>query len=728
MIRFLYLILIFFITTITLSNETLNTSNETTYINSKNIFFDNENNKVTLGENSYVNNDEVTLVADGGYIDFKNNKIDIENKFYILQVDEIFSGENLKSDTTFTNATANEISYIINENFKIQSTNLEKKDNVINLFNNYITPCKINGVFNCPTWSLSVKKTSYDQLTDKYTHYNTFLRIADVTMFYIPYFSHYGQKAPRKAGFLTPSFDILSIQTGDFNVTTPYYLPLNDQADVTFTPTIFPNSTEKFNLITQYNLLSSSGNTSIVLNNQFNDTKSAGKTIYNSLEISDKTVINKESFVDTNLTFTNNISEFKNNSEETNPIIDSTSLTYNKYSTFYKKDFAEVNFNSITSFKVEDQSTTPNTLPSLKYYNLTKNKFFGKNIYLRNKFILENIFRNTSLNGLPNNLINFGVNNNFKSRKKMGGFNLINSFNNIFRYSNINYFNEDQKEGERFFLSQILSSEFSKTFNFKHRNIFEPKLKLTFTNEYRNRDINLNEDSKSISFDYNSIFTNNRINGYDKSDDDLRLSYGIEYRNRDKNNLIETINIGQTYNFNNSNEYLNSVKDEGRFSDYLFDLKFSSNNVSFSNEIRSDNKNYGIKEIFSRFSIDQENQQISIFFNKTDDDSFIDSGESQNLGLSFSKKISDFANMSYSSTFDVLNKYQPYSQTLGINLYDDCSILEITYENSRFNDLNNTKPKETISFRYRMDYLGFFSYNQNFNNVFTDMGEIGYGR
>ena len=50
--------------------------------------------------------------------------------------------------------------------------------------------------------------------------------------------------------------------------------------------------------------------------------------------------------------------------------------------------------------------------------------------------------------------------------------------------------------------------------------------------------------------------------------------------------------------------------------------------------------------------------------------------------------------MSYSSSFDVLNKYQPYSQTLGVNLYDDCSILEITYENSRFNDLNNTNQKK----------------------------------
>ena len=726
MIKFFYFILFFFISFVSLSNETEKINDEMTYINSQNIFFDNENNKVTLGANSYVNNDEVTLVANGGYIDFKNNEIDIKNKFYILQMNEIFSGKNLKSDTSFTNVTAEDINYIINTNFKIQSENMVKYENKITLFNNYVTPCKINGIFNCPTWSLSVRKTVYDQVEDKYIHHNTFLRIADVTMFYIPYFSHYGQKAPRKTGFLTPSFDILSFHTGEFNVTTPYYLPLNDQADITFTPTLFPSSSDKLNLITDYSLLSGSGSTNIILNNQFDNTKSSGKSIYNSLEISDTTVINKESFINSKFTFTNNISELKDESEETDPIIDNTLITYNKYSTLYDKDFAEINFNSITSFKVEDQSTTPNTLPSVKYYNFTNNNLFGRNIYLRNKFSLENIFRNTSLNGLPNNIINFGINNNFKSRKNMANFNLINSFNNIFRYNNINYFNEGQKEGDRYFLSQILSSELNKTFSFSNRNILEPKIKLTFTNDYRNNDIDLNEDSKSISFDYNSLFTNNRMNGYDKSDDDLRLSYGIEYRNR--SDFIDVINIGQAYNFNNKNEYLDKIVDEGKFSDYLLDLKFSSDNLKFLNKIRSDNKNFGVKEIFSELSFDQENQQISLFFNKTDDDSFVDSNESQNLGLSFSRSISDFANMSYSSSFDVLNKYQPYSQTLGLNLFDDCSILEIVYENSRYNDLNNTKPKETISFRYRMDYLGYFSYNQNFNSVFTDMGEIGYGK
>lgn len=726
MIKIIYITFLSLISISFYADETKNNLNETTYINSKNIFFDKENNKVVLGQDSYINYDEVTLVSNGGYIDFKEDIIDIKNKFYILQTNEIFSGNSLKSDTKFTNATAEDVSYIINENFKIQSSKLKKSQNIINLYENYITPCKINGIFNCPTWSLSVKKTTYNQITDQYIHRDSFLRIADIRMFYIPYFSHYGQKAPRKSGFLTPSFNIISIRNAEFSITTPYYTPLGQQADLSFTPTIFPSSTDKFNLVSEYNLLSSSGETNIVLNNQVDSTKSTGKSFYNSLEIIDKTVIDKSSYLDTKLIFTNNISEFKDSSDETNPIIENTSITYNKYSLFNDKDYAQVNFNSITSYNVEDQSTTPNSLPSMKYYNFTSNNFFGKKILIRNKFILENIFRNTSLSGLPNNIFGFGFNNNFKSRKNINGLNLVNSFDNIFRYHNINYTKENEKQGDRYFFSQILSSELGKIF-YKKRNVLEPKIKLTFTNDIRNGDIDLNEDSKSISFDYNSIFTSNRMNGFDKSDDDLRLSYGIEYRNRNKENLIDFINIGQAYNFNNSNDYLDNIKDDGEFSDYLLDTKFSSKNISFFNKIRAHNRNYGVKEIFSELSFDDKNQQISIFFNKTDDDSFIDSNESQNIGLSFSKKINNYSSINYNSTFDVLNNYQPYSQTLGINLFDECSTLELVYENSRYNDLNNTKPKETISFRYRMDYLGFFSYNSDFNNIFSDKGEFGYG-
>ena len=51
-------------------------------------------------------------------------------------------------------------------------------------------------------------------------------------------------------------------------------------------------------------------------------------------------------------------SEYKDNSEETNPIIDNILVSHNKYSTLYEKDFAEIKFNSITSLKSRSINNT----------------------------------------------------------------------------------------------------------------------------------------------------------------------------------------------------------------------------------------------------------------------------------------------------------------------------------------------------------------------------------
>ena len=75
MINFFILIIITFYSFISISDEIDNINDEVTYINSKDIFFDKESNKVILGEDSYINNDEVTLVANGGYIDFKKMRL-----------------------------------------------------------------------------------------------------------------------------------------------------------------------------------------------------------------------------------------------------------------------------------------------------------------------------------------------------------------------------------------------------------------------------------------------------------------------------------------------------------------------------------------------------------------------------------------------------------------------------------------------------------------------------
>ena len=69
---------------------------------------------------------------------------------------------------------ANEVSYIYNNDLKIDSENVDRSDGDIFFYNNFLTPCKLDGYFNCPTWSLRIDKTKYDIEKDKFSHYDSF--------------------------------------------------------------------------------------------------------------------------------------------------------------------------------------------------------------------------------------------------------------------------------------------------------------------------------------------------------------------------------------------------------------------------------------------------------------------------------------------------------------------------------------------------------------------------
>ena len=73
------------------------------------------------------------------------------------------------------------------------------------------------------------------------------------------------------------------------------------------------------------------------------------------------------------------------------------------------------------------------------------------------------------------------------------------------------------------------------------------------------------------------------------------------------------------------------------------------------------------------------------------------------------------------------NNYDPYKSSINLKLFDECSQLYIKYSNTRFNDNFNTKPEETISISFYMDYLGFFGYEQSTNVFFEEAGTFNYG-
>ena len=73
------------------------------------------------------------------------------------------------------------------------------------------------------------------------------------------------------------------------------------------------------------------------------------------------------------------------------------------------------------------------------------------------------------------------------------------------------------------------------------------------------------------------------------------------------------------------------------------------------------------------------------------------------------------------------NNYNPYQSLFKISIFDECSQLDINYSNTRFSDNFNTKPEERISLTFRMDYLGFFGYEQTTNLFFSEPGSMNYG-
>ena len=104
----------------------------------------------------------------------------------------------------------------------------------------------------------------------------------------MPYFSHYGSKAPRKRGFLTPTLEFSLGGDTDTGIVTPYYLPINLSTDILFKPKLFldPNFeiVEKLIINTSLNSKRPGGNVSLEVYNE----RKVNKDVYSSANLSAK--------------------------------------------------------------------------------------------------------------------------------------------------------------------------------------------------------------------------------------------------------------------------------------------------------------------------------------------------------------------------------------------------------------------------------------------------------
>ena len=683
-------------------------ANDDTYINSSNIIYNEKQNVVELAENSKINYKDTNILIDRGIIDYNKNEIEVFGNFYLYQGLNILSGENLIGNTTLDNFTANNVSFIYNDDLKIDSDNIKRENNEVYFYNNFLTPCELEGYFNCPTWSLRIDKTKYEIKQDKFTHFDTFLQIADYKVFYLPYFSHYGAKAPRKKGFLTPTIEFTV--GGDQGVIIPYYYPLNQSTDILFKPRISLNQNfefiEKYELDTILQNKTAGGDTTITLNNIKNE---GNKNINTSLRIGTKKVINKDSIFSATGLFTNSISTTRSTNEE--PItFEDLYLRLENYNFITDNDYLKTELSSVETFESIDLKSIPIS-PSLNYMSLINSKDFN----ITNNLDLIVLKRDESTKSNPSESLKIKMENEITSinfNNDISIFNKLYLTNSFSKY----YFENDKTSNHDSLKSNLIVSS---DLNYNPYNFFSPRLKFIIPLQLSNTNKLINEESQSITFNYQNQFSENRFFGNDLLDSSPRIVYGIESLfNINDSNLI--FNINQSFETNTNSNYSNLINQNSNFSDYAFESKLNLKDILFKIDARLDNNNFSKKEM--NYSIDYEkNINFSLIYNETQSDAFKNlSNDTQSIIFGISKKINNNIDIGLNSNLDLKNNYDPYSSSLKVSLFDDCSKLDITYTNTRYNDNFNTQPEETIGITFSMDYLGFFGYEQTTDLLFSE--------
>ena len=704
------LIIVFFLRQIIFLN-----ANDDTYINTSNITYDEKNNIVELAENSKININDTNILVDRGVIDYNKDTIEIFGNFYLYQELNILSGKNLVGNTNLNSFTTSEVSYIYNNDLKIDSDSAVRSDGVVTFYNNFLTPCELEGYFNCPTWSLRIDETRYDIKRDKFNHYDTFLQIADYKVFYLPYFSHYGVKAPRQRGFLTPTLQYNI--GGDPKIITPYYFPLGDSADLVFKPKLSINSSfdyfREYEFNTLINYKDTGGNIFLEINNK----KFDGNTKdYSSIKFQGKQVLSKKNILNYKALLTNSVSTTRSINRESLTFED-VFIRLDSYDFLYKSDFLKAEISTVEALDTTKSAFIPLS-PSVMYSNqkLTRNNFT-----FNNEIDLVNLSRSESSSDKPSDSLFIRFNNSLTSNNTYKKFNTYNKIKLVNNFGNYKFQHNSSLNDEVFGAYALLSTD---TFYDLNKNI-KPRLKFVKNINFISDNI-INEDSNALTFNYYNQFSDSRLYGNDLEDNSTRLIYGVENNLKLFEKKID-IHINQSYDFNTKTNYTNLVNQNSNTSDIAIEAKTNFDSVFFKIDTRLDKNQLEKKEM--NYSLNYINNfELNLDYNETDANSFKNlSSDTQSIGLELGKKINQNIHFYMSTDLDLKNDYSPFKQSLILSLFDECSKLDITYTDERFNDNYNTKPSETISLNFYMDYLGFFGYEQKRNLFFNETGNFNYG-
>ncbi len=635
--------------------------------NSKNIYI------LKKGFNFEINN-EIIKSKKSIILDKNNNKYIFENLVIDLKNNEI-AGKELKVEF--------EKSYFGNEENDpiLKGRSSYSNVNELKVYKAVFSTCDIKDK-KCRGWELNTNEFNHDKKKKIFEYKDSWLKLFDYKIFFLPYFNHPDPTIKRKSGFLTPTYS--TSETLGTSINIPYFKILSDDRDLTFNPRIYAD--KSFLLQSEYRRALKN---SKILNDfsfLFGEAGSKGHFFYNQIG-----EYNENTNFELNLQSVEGDNYLKNHKLiGTSPLINDDNLLISNLD--LNINFVDSNLS--TSFKVfEDLSRNYHD----RYQYVFPDFNFSKNIEIPKDYKGKFNFNSYGYNkNYDTNVVEAIITNDFifSSNQYIADNGLVSDYDFLLKNSNT-YSNNSPNFDENSNYDLYGTIKFDTSLPMQKRldqyiNYLRPILSFRYSPN-GNNDIS----SKDILLSYDNVFNLNRIGTSYQVEGGAALSAGLEFKRSDfKGNNIFDFKLGnvikpkenvklpaksklnktRTDIFGNANFNINDNLKLGYFFSYDRDLEYS-NLEQFDLE-------YGVNNFITNFSY------------HTEDNDIIDNKE--NIKNNSSIIFNDESMLSFEITKDLKEDFTQYYDLI-YTYKTDCISINLNYNKSFYRD-GNLEPNKSLSF------------------------------
>ncbi len=639
---------------------------------------DNENNFYILKNGFELNLINETIIAKKTIVlDKNNNKYIFKDLFIDLKNNQI-AGKELKVEF--------EKSYFGNKDnepiLKGRSSYSDKDE--LKVYKSVFSTCNIEEK-DCRGWEINTDEFRHDKNKKIFEYKNSWLKIFDYKILYMPYFNHPDPSIKRKSGFLTPSYS--TSETQGFSVDIPYFKVLGTDKDITFKPSYYAD--KSFLLQNEYRQALNSSKIISDFSFLFGDAGSKGHFYYNQFgELGD------------NLDFELNLQRVKgDNYLKNHNLIDKSSLIINNNLLISNLDLNwdfEVSKLS-TSIKVfEDLSKGYSdryqyVLPDFSFSRnipipTSYNGNFSFNSYGYNKYYETNIAEAVIINDFLFSSNQFTSKRGFATK-----YNIF--LKNPTSYSQNSSNFEENANYDLFGTFKIDTSLPLQKKMDDYINYFIPIASFRFSPN-GNKDIS----SKDVYLNYDNVFSLNRIGTTNQIEGGDALTLGLEFKRNDLNGKeIIDFKIANVIKSKENHKLPTKSKLNKTRSDIFGSIYYNlSENLKFGYD-------YSYNRDLKYSNLEGLNLDINInniftnFYYYTTDNEL---GNNENISNETIINIDEENKFKFNTTKDLINNFTEFYNFI-YSHETDCISLNLEYNKSFYKD-GNLEPNESISFLIKL--------------------------